>query len=243
MGVAAFLTRSKQSRDYMVSLTVGEVHVCLKLHSAERPLENKMEDKKMDVNLLLFDGFETLDAFGPIEILGRIEGFKLTYCSHFGGTVVSAQGARIATKSILNADEKGILVVPGGRGTRQLVDDAAFLALLETLANQAAYCLSICTGAALLAKCGALNGKKATSNKRAMAWVKSTCHQVNWVDKARWVIDGKYYTSSGVSAGMDMALGFVSDCCGRDKAEEIATLIEYVWNDDCTNDGFALKRF
>ncbi len=41
MGVAAFLTRSKQSRDFMVSLTVGEVHVCLKLHSAERPLENK----------------------------------------------------------------------------------------------------------------------------------------------------------------------------------------------------------
>ena len=74
----------------------------------------------------------------------------------------------------------------------------------------------------------------------AMEWVKSVSEKVNWIEKARWVIDGKYYTSSGVSAGMDMTLGFISDHFGRRKAEEIANLIEYIWNDDCTNDKFAV---
>ena len=62
---------------------------------------------------------------------------------------------------------------------------------------------------------------------------------MDWVDRARWVVDGKYYTSSGVSAAMDMTLGFVSDRFGRARAEEIAAHIEYIWNDDPADDRFA----
>lgn len=82
--------------------------------------------------------------------------------------------------------------------------------MLKHLAEESHFCLSICTGSALLAKCGVLNNIKATSNKKALEWVKQTNENVIWIDKARWVVDGKFYTSSGVSAGMDMALGFVS---------------------------------
>ena len=64
---------------------------------------------------------------------------------------------------------------------------------------------------------------------------------VHWVREARWVQDGKYYTSGGVSAGTDMALGFISDRYGREKAEEIAELMEYVWNDE-KEDGFCFLR-
>ena len=66
--------------------------------------------------------------------------------------------------------------------------------------------------------------------------------EVYWIKKARWVTDGKYYTSSGVSAGMDMALGFVADQFGLDKAKEIAQRIEYIWNSDWDNDIFAIEE-
>lgn len=193
----------------------------------------------MDINVLLFDGFETLDAFGPVEILGKIDEFHLRYFSQDGGTVSNAQGVSIITEPAANADPGGILLIPGGQGTRALVNDPAFLLLLKNMADRACFCLSICTASALLGKCGVLDGKKATSNKNAMKWVRSASEAVSWVEKARWVVDGKYYTSSGVSAGMDMALGFICDYFGRGKAEEIANRIEYIWNDDPWNDPFA----
>lgn len=74
--------------------------------------------------------------------------------------------------------------------------------------------MTICTGSALLAKTGLLNDKYATSNKRSFERVKISFDQMKWTEKARWVVDGKYYTSSGVSAGIDMALVFISDIQG-----------------------------
>ena len=101
-------------------------------------------------------------------------------------------------------------------------------------------CLAICTGSALLAKTGLMDGRRATSNKRAFDWVKSVNSKVDWLPKARWVIDGKFYTSSGVSAGIDMSLGFISDIFGTNTAEEIANSIGFVWNSDKDNDLFTL---
>ena len=91
----------------------------------------------------------------------------------------------------------------------------------------------------MLAKTGLLNGRRATSNKRAMDWVVSVNPAVNWVHRARWVVDGKFYTSSGVSAGIDMALGFLADRFGQEAAEEAALGAEYLWNRDRDNDPFA----
>ena len=193
----------------------------------------------MDVNLLLFEDFETLDIFGPIEILARVEDYQLRYYSLAGGIITNAQGVKVLTEPVSQADSRGILVLPGGRGTRPLVKDADFLLKLKNLAEHASFCLSICTGSALLGKCGVLEGKKATSNKKALDWVRSVNENVHWVEKARWVVDGKYYTSSGVSAGMDMALGFVRDQIGAEKAAEIAHHIEYIWNEEADEDPFA----
>ena len=67
----------------------------------------------------------------------------------------------------------------------------------------------------------------------------SVSNGVNWVPKARWVKDENIYTSSGVSAGMDMVLGFISDLYGVEKAEQIANDIEYIWNRDEHDDPFA----
>jgi transcriptional regulator GlxA family with amidase domain len=193
----------------------------------------------MNVNIILFHDFETLDAFGPIEILGKINDYELNYYSLEGGIIVSAQGTSIITEKVENILKGGILVIPGGKGTRTLVNDKQFIQALKEKAELSSYCLSVCTGSALLAKTGLLNNRKATSNKIAFDWVESVNSEVNWIRKARWVIDGKYYTSSGVSAGIDMTLGYVKDLFGEQKALDIANHIEYTWNDYSSNDLFA----
>ena len=193
----------------------------------------------MQVNVLLFSDFETLDAMGPVEVLGRIEKCQLRFVSLNGGPITSRQGVSIITESLENVDYSEILLVPGGQGTRRLVDDSLFIEKLSEMVRQAKYCLTVCTGSALLAKTNLLNGLNATSNKRAFDWVQSVNPAVNWISHARWVVDDKFYTSSGVSAGIDMALGFVADMFGRETATEIAKNIEYIWNSDNNNDLFA----
>jgi transcriptional regulator GlxA family with amidase domain len=194
-----------------------------------------------DFNILLFDGFETLDAMGPAEIIGEIpDRYRLTYCSMQGGIVVSAQNLHVDTVPFSAIQNGGVLLIPGGIGTRALVKDEAYIRIIKTLALNAEYTLAVCTGAPVLAKTGLLDGRPATSNKRLFAWAQSVNPKVQWIKQARWVADGKFYTSSGVTAGMDMTLGFVRDTCGYPMAKEIADGIEYLWNEHASNDPFAL---
>ena len=195
----------------------------------------------MKINILLFDKFETLDAFGPAEIFGKAQEFELDYFSVEGRTVTSSQNVSVITKPITEAKEDSVWLIPGGEGTRSLVHDEDFLLKLKQLAQKSKFCLSVCTGSALLAKCGALDGIRATSNKRAFEWVKTVSQKTLWIEKARWVVCEKFYTSSGISAGMDMALGFVSDTLGKNRATEIARRIEYVWNDNPEKDDFSVN--
>jgi transcriptional regulator GlxA family with amidase domain len=202
---------------------------------------NEMEKELMiDFNVVLFDDFETLDAFGPAEIIGKMPNtYRLEYYSLQGGIVTSSQRIRVDTLPFSAMDAEGVLLIPGGMGTRPLIDDADFIRELNTLAHRATFVLTVCTGSALLAKTGLLNGRSATSNKMAYAWVESVNPDVNWVKQARWAVDGKFYTSSGVSAGMDMTLGFISDMYGQNIAGRIASGIEYIWNADKNFDPFA----
>lgn len=209
-----------------------------------------------NVNIILFDQFETLDVFGPVEILGMLpDVFKLNFISLNGGLVSSRQNAKIETNvysdiginmneilnksAAINLDEFNILFVPGGAGTREKINDENLINLIRIAAKDSRYIMSVCTGAALLAKAGILNGKKATSNKRAFNWVMEQSPEVFWIKKARWVKDDNIFTSSGVSAGIDMTLGFIADLLGKEKAIEISNRIEYKWNDDSEWDPFA----
>lgn len=71
--------------------------------------------------------------------------------------------------------------------------------------------------------------------------MKTMSSRTEWIEKARWVVSGKYYTASGVSAGIDMALGFMADLYGIKNAKEIARSMEYVWNMDKDKDEFCLS--
>lgn len=193
----------------------------------------------VNFNIVLFDDFETLDAFGPAEIIGKLpDSYNLEYFSRNGGIVISSHKIKIHTRPFQAMAAKGVLLIPGGMGTRTLVNDADFIRKLTFAANSASFVLTVCTGAALLAKTGLLSERRATSNKKAFDWVQSVSKAVRWVKQARWVVDGQFYTSSGVSAGMDMTLGFISDLQGKSVAQNVANTIEYIWNSDNNLDPF-----
>ena len=97
----------------------------------------------------------------------------------------------------------------------------------------------MCTGSALLARTGLLDGRPATSNKIAWDWVVEQGPRVRWKRRARWVDDGNVLTSSGQSAGIDMALSLIARLNGRDMAVAAAHNMEYVRNEDASNDPFA----
>ena len=189
---------------------------------------------------LIFDDFETLDLFGPIELFGSLsEYFHIQFGSMKGGIIHNHHGVALQTVAVAElAQQTNILLVIGGKGTRLLINDSHFLQTLTMLSDNADWVLSVCTGSALLAKAGILDNKRATSNKRAWQWVTEQSTAVHWVKQARWVVDGRFYTSSGVTAGMDMALGFIADRHGLDSAKAVADYTEYRWQEDSRLDDF-----
>lgn len=194
----------------------------------------------MKVGVLLFEGFETLDVFGPVEILGKLKDFyTISFYSLAGGLVSNYHGVTIATEPLESIwTGVGIFLIPGGYGTRVEVDNIKLINSIRQIADFSRYVLTVCTGSALLAKTGLLDNRQATSNKIAFDWVISNGEKVNWIKRARWTVDGKYYTSSGVSAGMDMTYGFLSDLHGKKFARDAAFRIEYTWTEDKGFDPF-----
>ncbi len=202
-------------------------------------MPSKLKPKK--IGIIIFPGFETLDVFGPVEMWGRLADYDVVMVSEHGGTVLSAQGgATVASYSFETAPQLQILMVPGGDGTRTEVGNAAMLTFLRKQDRGTEWTTSVCTGSAVLAKAGILDGRKATTNKLAYKWATSQSAAVLWQRKARWVVDGKYITSSGVSAGTDMALALVEKLYGRTQADGVARFTEYLWNSDPNVDAFAI---
>ena len=195
---------------------------------------------KTPIYCLLFPGYQTLDLMGPVEILHRMSNSHLHYVSREGGQVASAQGFAVETVRLERLLPESVLLVPGGMATRTLVADRSYIATLADWATQSAWTLTVCTGSGLLAATGLLDGLPATSNKTAFDWVRGVRPQVAWQGRARWVQSGKFYTASGVSAGMDMALGFIADREGVAQAESIAKRCEYRWQRDAAVDPFAV---
>lgn len=194
----------------------------------------------MKVAVLLFEDFETLDVFGPVEIFGILkENYRVSFYSLAGGVVRNSHGVSVVTENL--ADIKNgvdIFLIPGGWGTRPEVNNIVLIDLIREISKTSRFVFTVCTGTALLARTGLLDGRKATTNKRAFDWVMTQGPDVNWIKKARWVVDGHFYTSSGVSAGMDMVLGFLQDMHGTDFAMDAANRIEYNWNSNKDEDNF-----
>jgi len=193
------------------------------------------------VGAVLFPGFELLDLYGPLEMLGLLgDQISITLFAEIPGAIKSSVGVKgYAEASLKEASALDLLLIPGGIGTRALVLENRFIDLLLEKAREAHLVATVCTGSALLAKTGLLDGHRATSNKIAFDWVREQGPSVHWVREARWVEDGKFFTSSGISAGIDMTLGLISHLYSRETALEVARRAEYLWNEDRNNAPFS----
>jgi transcriptional regulator GlxA family with amidase domain len=190
---------------------------------------------------ILYPDFELLDYYGPLEMFGSTgHGLKIVTIAEKVGAVRSVQGpSTVAEYDFTNAPALDLILLPGGIGTMEQLGNAAMLNFLRTQSARAETVMSVCSGSAILAKSGLLDGRRATSNKLFFSLATEQSNKVTWVEQARWVEDGKFVTSSGVSAGTDMALGVISKLYGRAHAETVAMMTEYEWQSDSTRDPFS----
>lgn len=148
----------------------------------------------------------------------------------------------VATHSFTTAPPLDVLIVPGGIGEVALLEnkDRAIEDFIVSRFDSTEYILSVCTGASFLARAGVLDGRRATANKAvwktATAWGKN----VSWVPSARWVEDGKVWTSSGVSAGMDMMVAFLRRVYGDERVNNVVNGAEYIPQVDPSWDPFSV---
>jgi len=189
---------------------------------------------------ILYTDFELLDLYGPLEMFGSLgPDLRIVTVAEKTGPIASAQGPEtVARFDFASAPQLDLLLLPGGIGTLPQLANAAMHEFLRARSRTAEATMSVCSGSAILAKAGLLDGRRATSNKQFFSLATAQSDEVDWVEKARWVEDAPFVTSSGVSAGTDMALAVIAKLYGRERADLIANLTEYEWQTDPTRDPF-----
>jgi len=197
---------------------------------------------KRSVAILIFENVEVLDFAGPFEVFSRTRllpgtesrrtddsaPFRVFTVAKEAGTLKATGGLQVVPDfDFATAPEIDILLVPGGFGTRTLLEDRATLAWIGRIAGEAQVLTSVCTGALLLARAGLLDGHRATTHWAALDLLQQIGGGKVEVDRdARFVDDG-VVTSAGVAAGIDMAFWVVEKLCGEEVANETAHYIDY----------------
>lgn len=180
----------------------------------------------MDIAIPLYDRFTALDAIGPYEVLSRIPGATVTWLAHEPGLV--AADTRMlgiqATARFEDLPSPDIVMVPGGTGTRALLDDERLLAWLRGADATSTWTTSVCTGSLLLGAAGLLQGLRATTH-----WLELETLAGFGAEPTgeRVVAQGKVVTAAGVSSGIDMALWLAGQIGGDVLAQAIQLSIEY----------------
>lgn len=197
--------------------------------------------ERTSVGILIFENVEVLDFAGPFEVFSRTRlepgsasrrddasaPFDVFTVARTPAPVTATGGLRVIPHhGFADAPAIDLLVVPGGFGTRALLEDREVLDWIAARSRAAQLTTSVCTGSLLLAKCGLLAGRRATTHHGALDLLASLHDPARVVRDRRVVADG-VITSAGVAAGIDMAFHVVAMRCGREVAEETARYIEY----------------
>ncbi len=182
------------------------------------------------VGIVLFPIFEELDAVGPFEVFGALSeldtDWRVVTVAESAGAVTGAHGLKITPDHTFeDCPPLDVILVPGGFGTRQEMNNPRMLEFLQRRARTASYVTSVCTGALVLHKAAFLAGRKVTTHWGAMDLLRGM-GDVDVV-KERYVQDGNVITAAGVSAGIDMALYLVSLLKDGQTARNVQKMIEY----------------
>ncbi|MFF0434095.1 DJ-1/PfpI family protein [Streptomyces sp. NPDC004327] len=180
----------------------------------------------MQIAVLLYDGFTTLDAVGPYELLARLPGAETVFVAKEARPVRNDQGslALLADKALADVPRPDIVLVPGGPDARTAKDDPEIREWLRTADATSTWTTSVCTGSLLLGAAGLLTGRRATTHWLAYEELRALGAEPTG---ERVVFDGKYVTAAGVSSGIDMALHLLGRIAGDATAQTIQLLTEY----------------
>jgi putative intracellular protease/amidase len=180
----------------------------------------------MEIAFLLYDGFTALDAVGPYEVLSRLPGAEVKFVAGEAGpkTTETHSLSIVADYSLDDVTEPEILVVPGGFGTRRLLEDQELMDWLRGAHEKTTWTTSVCTGSLLLGAAGILEGLRATSH---WAVIDRLADFGAIPTRERVVEEGKVVTAAGVSSGIDMGLRLAERIGGEDLAKGIQLGIEY----------------
>lgn len=196
-----------------------------------------------NIGILIFDDVEVLDFTGPFEVFSRtrlspgIESrrtedsapFRVFTVAPTSAVITATGGLRVVPSyALLDAPRIDVLVVPGGFGTRSLLENDELLAWIAARGASASTVASVCTGALLLAKIGLLRGQRATTHRGALDLLSSIDPTITVEREAR-VVSDVVTSSAGVAAGIDMAFSLVARFCGAEVACDTARYIEYPW--------------
>ncbi|MCS7478707.1 DJ-1/PfpI family protein [Umezawaea endophytica] len=180
----------------------------------------------MQVAIVLYPGFTSLDVIGPYEVLGRLPDTEVVFVAEHPGLVVNDLRS-LSINAVASFDEvpnPDVVVVGGGPGQMEQMTNENLHEWLRKVDRTSTWTASACTGSMLLAAAGLLEGRQATTH-----WAGHEILAKLGVtpSKERVVIDGHYATAAGVSAGIDMALTLAGLIAGDDVAQTIQLIIEY----------------
>lgn len=179
----------------------------------------------MKIALLIFDKLAAQDAVGPYEVMRNVPEWDVAFVAKEKGEVRAEGGlGLIADHSIAEVEAADIVLVPGGIGSRPLLEDEVVLSWLRGIDESTKWTTSVCTGSLVLGAAGLLAGKRATSN-----WLLLEALREYGADPVggRFVEDGKVITAAGVTAGLDMAIHLVAQEVGPEIAQAVQLGIEY----------------
>lgn len=177
------------------------------------------------IAILLFEKLAAQDAVGPYEVFRCVPGWEVHFAGLRVGEVRAEGGLGLTVDRTLDqATEADLVLVPGGRGSDALLQDETVLSWLREIDVGTKWTTSVCTGALILGAAGLLEGKRATSNWLALEDLRR--YGADPVG-GRWVEDGKIVTAAGVTAGIDMALHLVGREAGPEVAQAVQLGIEY----------------
>ena len=197
--------------------------------------------KKINVGIFIFDEVEVLDFAGPFEVFSRTrllkgaESRRSNDSAPFNPFTVSIDTKPLTTTGGLkiiadytfnNFPKIDILIVPGGYGTRTLLNNEILLKWIKAVSDKANITASVCTGSLLLAKAGLLEGKRATTHWGAIEALKSISKDIQVITERR-VVNDEIITSAGVSSGIDMAFMIVENLYGEEVASDTSKYIEF----------------
>jgi len=213
--------------------------------SSTAPVQSGSDDKKATrYGYILYPGFAPLDVFGPLEALGELSfitpNLNLTLIAETLEPVPSGKAyfmtnpmnatvseLVVPTHTFSTAPQLDVLIVPGGLGSRAPPPTLnATIDFVRERYPTLQYLITVCTGAGIAARAGVLDGKHATTNKRAWAQTTALGPKVKWVPQARWISDGNIWTTSGVAAGTDGFLAWLEAVYGIATAKTVSDGME-----------------